>query len=212
LRSLVGEFIQTGIDRNGIETPSSRRVRASVDEPPIPIFDVLYEWFVRNKPMPALNSDGTIAILAGQPRLNERTHEQYARDMAIYYFQELLASPFWSRVGKCANLDCTQYFLRRRRRGAPIKRGSFCGECKLVGAAERTRQSRRKRKLEMLKIAAQAWNASSKRRLRTERAAWVAAQVNKKVGRIRFIHPKWVNQNRAEIETLAQEQGRDQSA
>jgi hypothetical protein len=31
-----------------------------------------------------------------------------------------------------------------------MKRCSFCSECKLVGAAERTRQSRSKTKLEML--------------------------------------------------------------
>jgi hypothetical protein len=32
-RAFVDGFIQTGIVSNGVETPSSRRVRASVDEP-----------------------------------------------------------------------------------------------------------------------------------------------------------------------------------
>jgi hypothetical protein len=203
LHDLLDAFIQTGIDRDGIETPSNRRVRASVDGPPIPIFDVLYDWFVRNKPMPALCNDGTIAILAGQPRVNGISHEQYARDMAIYYFQELLASPLWSRVGKCANPGCGRYFLRQRLRKAPIKRGTYCGACKLVGAAERTRQSRSKRKVAMLQTAAQAWNASSNRRLLRNRAAWVAAQVNKKYGKVQFVHPKWVNQNLGQIEAIA---------
>jgi hypothetical protein len=35
LRAFVDGFLQTGIDSSGIETPSSRRVRASVDEAPI---------------------------------------------------------------------------------------------------------------------------------------------------------------------------------
>src|ERR1700722_514607 len=35
LRAFVDGFIQTGIDSSGIETPSNRRVRASVDEAPI---------------------------------------------------------------------------------------------------------------------------------------------------------------------------------
>src|SRR5579862_3711092 len=35
LRAFVDGFLQTGIDRSGIETPSNRRVRASVDEAPI---------------------------------------------------------------------------------------------------------------------------------------------------------------------------------
>ena len=52
LRDLVDEFIRTGIDKDGIETPANRRVRAAVDEPPVPIFDVLYEWLSRNIPCP----------------------------------------------------------------------------------------------------------------------------------------------------------------
>jgi hypothetical protein len=53
LRAFVDGFIQTGIDSHGVETPSSRRVRASVDESPIMsvsadetpvvIFDEIYE-------------------------------------------------------------------------------------------------------------------------------------------------------------------------
>src|SRR5258708_34684733 len=71
LCAFVDGFIQTGIDSSGIETPSSRRVRASVDEPPIMtvsadetpvvIFDEIYELFRRNQPRPFLNSDGTMA-------------------------------------------------------------------------------------------------------------------------------------------------------
>jgi hypothetical protein len=207
LRDLVDAFIQTGIDSNGIETPPRRRVRASVDERPIPIFDVIYEWFVRNKPIPALNNDGTIAILAVQPKVAGATHEQYARDMAVYHFQELLTSALWSRIGKCANPACRRYFLRQRKRTAPIKRGAYCGTCKLVGAAERTRQSRDKRKLAMLETAAQAWNAYSNRHLRMDRAAWIATEVNKKYGKLQFVHPKWVNQNLAQIEAIAARPG-----
>jgi hypothetical protein len=104
LRAFVDGFIQTGIDSNGVETPSSRRVRASVDEPPIltvsadeppvSIFDEIYESFRRNQPRPLLNGNGTIAIGANQPRWENQAPELYARDMATYYFQELLASSF----------------------------------------------------------------------------------------------------------------------
>jgi hypothetical protein len=55
----------------------------------------------------------------------------------------------------------------------------------------------------MLHVAAQAWNASNERRLPTDRATWIAAQVNKKFGKVQFIYPKWVNQNRMEIEAMA---------
>jgi hypothetical protein len=71
-------FLQTGLDSSGIEKPSSRRVRASVDEAPIMtvsadeapvvIFDEIYESWRRNQPRPLLNGDGTMAIGVNQPR------------------------------------------------------------------------------------------------------------------------------------------------
>ena len=58
LRAFVDGFLQTGIDSSGIETPSSRRVRASVDEAPIMtvsadeapvvIFDEIQASWLRN--------------------------------------------------------------------------------------------------------------------------------------------------------------------
>ena len=212
LRAFVDGFIQTGIDSNGVETPSSRRVRASVDEPPIltvsadeppvSIFDEIYESFRRNQPRPLLNGNGTIAIVANQPRWENQAPELYARDMATHYFQELLASSFWSCIGKCANPVCKRYFLRKRQRKTAIKRGSYCGSCKLIGGAERTRLSRKRAKREMLQVAAQAWQEWGTRGRRTDRAAWVANRVNKVLGKTRFIRPKWVNQNHEAIETL----------
>jgi hypothetical protein len=212
LRGFVDGFIQTGIDSSGIETPSSRRVRASVDESPIMtvsadeapvvIFDEIYESFRRNQPRLLLNGDGTMAVGVGQPRWENQAPELYARDMATYYFQELLASPFWSCIGKCANPVCKRYFLRKRQRKTAIKRGSYCGSCKLVGGAERTRLSRQRAKREMLQVAAQAWQEWDTCKHRTDRAAWVANRVNRVLGETRFIHPKWVNQNSEAIETF----------
>ena len=213
LRAFVDGFIRTGIDSSGIETPLSRRVRASVDESPIMtvsadetpvvIFDEIYESFRRNLPRPLLNGDGTMAVGVNRPHWRNQAPELYARDMATYYFQELLDSPFWSCIGKCANLVCKRYFLRTRRRKTAIKRGTYCGSCKLVGGAERTRLSRERAKREMLKVAAQAWQAwGASRRRRTDRAAWVANRINRVFGRTRFVHPKWVNQNSEAIKTF----------
>jgi hypothetical protein len=212
LRAFVDGFLQTGIDSSGIETPSSRRVRASVDEAPIMtlsadeapvvIFDEIYESWRRNQPRPLLNGDGTRAIGADRPRWERQAPEVYARDMATYYFQELLESPFWSCIGKCANPACKRYFLRKRQRKTPIKRGSYCGSCKLIGGADRTRLSRERVKGEMVQVAAKAWQEWGTQRHRTNRSAWVANKVNKAFGKTRFIYPKWVNQNRAAIEML----------
>jgi hypothetical protein len=49
---------------------------------------------------------------------------------------------------------------------------------------------------------AQAWQEWGTHRRRTDRAAWVASSVNRVFGKIRFIHPKWVNQNSEAIEAL----------
>ena len=141
LRAFVDGFLQTGIDGSGIETPSSRRVRASADEAPIMtvsadevpvvIFDEIYESWQRNQPRPLLNGDGTMAIGVSQPRWGNQDPNQFARDTATYYFQELLSSPLWTRIGKCANPTCKRYFLRKRQRKTAIKRGSYCGRCKI---------------------------------------------------------------------------------
>jgi len=212
LRAFVDGFIQTGIDSSGIETPSSRRVRASVDEPPIMtvsanetpavIFDEIYHSWRRNQPRPLLNGDGTMAVGVRRPLWENQAPELYARDMATYYFQELLSSPYWSCIGKCVNPVCKRYFFRKRQRKTAIKRGSYCGSCKLIGGAERTRLSRERAKREMLQVAAQAWEEWGTRGRRTDRTAWVANRVNKVFGKTRFIRPKWVNQNREAIETF----------
>ena len=212
LRAFVDGFLQTGIDTSGIETPSSRRVRASVDEAPIMtvsadeapvvIFDEIYESWRRNQPRPLLNGDGTMAIGVNQPRWENQDPNQFARDTATYYFQELLSSPLWVRIGRCANPSCKRYFLRKRQRKTPIKRGSYCGSCKLIGGAERTRLSRERLKQEMLRVAAEAWREWGTRARRADRAVWVANRVNKVFGKARFIRPKWVNQNRGAIESF----------
>lgn len=213
LRAFVDGFIQTGIDSSGIETPLSRRVRASVDEPPIMtvsvdeppvvIFDEIYESFRRNQPRPLLNGDGTMAVGVHRPQWQNQAPELYARDTATYYFQELFDSPFWSCIGKCANSACKRYFLRKRRRKTGIKRGSYCGTCKLIGGAERTRLSRERAKREMLQVAAQAWQEWGTRRRRTDRATWVANRINRGFGKTRFIRTKWVNQNSEAIVTFS---------
>lgn len=221
LRAFVDGFLQTGIDSNGIETPSNRRVRASVDEAPlmtvstdeapVVIFDEIQGSWLRNQPRSLLNGDGTTAIGVHEPRWDNQDPILYARDMATYYFQELLASPLWTRIGKFANPICKRYFLRKRQRKTAIKRGSYCGSCRLIGGAERTRASRERFKQEMLQVAAEAWREWSTRARRTDRAVWVANRVNRFFGKTRFIRPKWVNQNHEAIETFSDREQTDVS-
>ena len=60
--------------------------------------------------------------------------------------------------------------------------------------------SRERLKQQMLRVAAGGWRERGERERRSDRAAWVANRVNKRFGEIRFIQPKWVNQNRDVIE------------
>lgn len=54
----------------------------------------------------------------------------------------------------------------------------------------------------MLRVVALAWQDWGTFGRRTDRAAWVAIKVNKVFGKVRFIRPTWVNQNRKTIEAL----------
>jgi hypothetical protein len=221
LRAFVDGFLQTGMDDTGIETPSSRRVRASVDEVPIMtvsadevpvvIFDEIQASWLRNQPRPLLNGDGTMAIGVNQPRWENQDPNLFARDTATYYFQELLSSPLWTRISKCANPTCKRYFLRKRQRKTAIKRGSYCGSCKLIGGAKRTRLSRERLKQGMLRVAAEAWREWGTRARRADRAVWVANHVNKTFGTARFIRPKWVNQNHKAIKAFFDQEQTDTS-
>lgn len=113
----------------------------SADEAPEVIFDEIQASWLRNQPRLLLNGDGTMAIGVNQPRWENQEPELNAHDKN-YYFQELLSSLLSTRVGKCSNLTCKRYFLRKRQRKTAIKRGSYRGNCRLIGAAERTRLSR----------------------------------------------------------------------
>lgn len=203
-RELTDELIRTGFDEHGNENPSRRRVRASVGEAPIPIFDILVGWLARNNPHPALFNDGTIGIIERVPQPHGVEPEEYAREMAIYYFKDLLESPARTRIARCNNPACMKFYERKRMRKVDIKRGTYCGECKLIGSAERTKLSRRRRKEQLLTVAAHAWIEWKDRPRRTKRAAWVAIQVNRAFPRWAPIKAKWVSQNKALILSIAE--------
>lgn len=205
LRELVDQYIRTGVDQDGIERPSNRRVRASAGEEPIPIFDTLLSWLQRNMPPPALMNEGVVAILEQRPRPDAANPDQYARDTAIYYFKDLLDSPARTRIGKCANQKCQKYFLRQRERRREIKRGAYCGECKLIGAAERTRLTRLRRKEAQIEVAAQSWEHRPLKLSDNRAVSWIASQVNRKFPRWSPITSKWVNQNKNAILKRIQE-------
>src|SRR5271157_4593137 len=199
LRALVDQWIDSGINEDGTETPSSRYVRGLPKGYSESLFDILHGWLCRNMPKPALMNDGRIAILDQPPNPHGLEAEEYAREAAISYFKELLESPVPHRLGRCKNPKCRTYFARKRERKGDIKRGTYCGKCELIGAAERTRLSRQRKKNQQLDAAANAWSQWTKSNKHPIREEWVAKQVNKQVCSGATIQAKWVTQNREEI-------------
>jgi hypothetical protein len=98
--------------------------------------------------------NGKIGILDLRPNLHGLELDTYARESAIFYLSELLECPAPHRLA-CKN--CRTYFARKRGRKGDIKRGAYCGKCELLGAAERTKLSRERRKNLLLDAAAKAW-------------------------------------------------------
>jgi hypothetical protein len=199
LRALVDQWIDSGIDEHGVETPSRRYVRGLPKGYSASLFDILRGWLERNIPRPALMTNGRIGILDRMPELFGLELDTYARETAIYYLKELLECPAPHRLGKCKNPKCETYFARKRGPKGAIKRGTYCGECDLVGAAERTRLSRQRRKIQQLGAAAKAWPQWKKSRSYPSQTEWVAARVNQEVFGAAPVHPKWVTQNRERI-------------
>jgi len=199
LRALVDQWIDSGINEDGTETPSSRYVRGLPRGYSESLFDILCGWLGRNMPKPLLSSDGRIGIIDQPPNHYGLEAETYAREQAIYYFKELLESPVPHRLGKCKNPECRTYFARKRERNGGIKRGTYCGNCELIGAAERTRLSRQRRKNQQLDAAAKAWAQWKKSNKHPSQSEWVAKQVNKQICTGTRIQAKWVTQNRNEI-------------
>jgi len=200
LRALVDQWIASGINEDDTETPSHRYVRGLPKGYSESLFDILHRWLLRNMPQPALMNEGRIAILDQRPKLSHGADaETFAREMAIYYLKELLESPAPDRLGRCQNHKCRTYFGRKRENKGDIKRGAYCGNCKLIGAAERTRLSRQRRGNERMDAAAKIWPLWTKSHRRSNRAEWVAMQVNRQFPHWPEIRGKWVTQNMEQI-------------
>ncbi len=197
LRALVDQWINSGIREDGVETPSRRNVRPAPEGYLESLFDILLGWLSRNVPKPALMGDGKIGILDRRPEPYGLEVDVYARETAVYYLKELLECPAPHRLRRCKK--CGVYFARERERKGDIKRGSYCGKCEPVGATERTRLSRRRRKNQQLDAAAQAWPHWAKSRRHPNRAEWVAQQVNKRIQTGTPIQAKCVTQNKGQI-------------
>jgi len=200
LRALVDQWIESGRpQREGGENPWERSVRVSTQRYPRPIIDTLRNYHARNPPTVLLMGDGRFGVTSDPrrawplPELKPETMLARARDFAISEFVMLLDSPSRERLFKCDG--CGTYFVRLRapKKDVPIKKGTFCEKCKSAGGARRMGDTRRDKKLEMLKVAADAWGKWRYSHRHPDQREWVAREVNKRCGT--KIRRKWVSQN-----------------
>lgn len=208
LQALVDQWIDSGKDAEGIESPLTRNLNAVPLGCTQPLLDVLLAWLNRgNWPSYTLMQSGKIGIVSQPPRpfiaderglAKYREPEEYANGCAIFFFMELLDTPGSHRVGRCNNSECGRYYVRQRLRKADIKRGSYCGQCARVGSVVRTKISRETARQKLVSLAAGCWDAWTQTRRNGERADWVAKQVNKRstVG----VTGRWVSRNLKAIE------------
>jgi hypothetical protein len=202
LRAVVDQWIDSGIDAAGIESPLTRNVSTVPSGYSHSLYEILADWFPRNTPVPKLMDDGTIIVVALplRPRLGAATPWIYARDCAILDFQDLLETSGSHKLARCANQQCRRYYLRNRLRANVIKRGTYCHRCIGVGSHVRTKASRDKHKLERIMQAAKFWPLWGQAARREAQPEWVARQMNKAAGRQTPVTRKWVSQNRSLIE------------
>jgi hypothetical protein len=144
-------------------------------------------------------NEGRIGIFDQPPSPRGSDLETYARESAIFYLKELFECPTPHRLARCSNPKCRTYFARKRSRQGDIKRGVYCGKCELMGAAERTKQSRQRRKNQQLDAAATALRQWKKGNRYPKQTEWVVMYVNRQFLGWPAIHPKWVSQNITEI-------------
>jgi hypothetical protein len=88
-RALVDQWIDSAVNEDGTETPSSRYVRGWPKGYPESLFDALHGWLGRNMLKPALMSDGKISILDRRLDLYGLELDTYARETAILLHQRI---------------------------------------------------------------------------------------------------------------------------
>jgi len=203
LRALADQWIDSGKKSGGTESPLSRDVNAVPAGCSVPLFDLLQAWLERNRPQPkVMRGSGKITVPVRLPSLGDREPEFYARECAVFWFQELLLeSPYSFHLSRCSNPGCRVYYFRSRLLKVEFKRSAYCGKCVGAGSVERTRRSREARKNNLVSLAADSWSAwTSTGRGLGRQSEWVARNMNKKLRSDLRVTGKWVSQNRSDIE------------
>jgi hypothetical protein len=143
---------------------------------------MLGAWVDRHKPSVGVMGTGELAVWdPPTPSLRDVEPSLFGKEYAMYWLFKLLNSPVAALLARCENRKCGNYYLRRRVRKSPIKRGTCCGRCTGVGSTARTKASRERRKQTLINLAAGVWPDEWKpTREYRKLSDWVAAEMRKK--------------------------------
>jgi len=178
---MVDQWIDSG-RCDGVEEAWKRNVKWATGKQR-PLIEVLSHYQRRNPPQAEPGGDGKFDIWMLPARLGSKEPTLRARDMAIYCLISLLDSPTRERFSRCDG--CSSYFVRERmpRKNMPVKRGTYCANCKRQGKdkARRTIDSRESRTKRMIEWAADAWAQWKPDRRHGELATWITRKVNERL-------------------------------
>jgi hypothetical protein len=132
LREWVDEWIDTGRDPNGAESPAERHFNDDSK-----VSSVVYDYSKRNR-ISLLGISNTIELWFspyethnGRPRILGVRNEDIAREKLVFF----LLSEFRFKLAKCRRDGCGKYFALKHWKRT-YKRGTLCSECQRTRSQE----------------------------------------------------------------------------
>jgi len=165
LRRHIDEWIDTGVEKDGVEDPRTRNLTGA------PNARSAIRRFNRARPVElTVTADGlSVSFLqtsqlptnAGGLMQRVGLPEQTAQDAADRFLALFFLSPEHEKLAKCRRVECGRYF-ELRRWNQIYKRGTFCPECtrarSLESAALHTSHARKVAERELYRLVAKRFS------------------------------------------------------
>jgi hypothetical protein len=188
MRVLAGLWIDSGKDaaNPGIDAPAQRNVMfaRSEDSPSLHNY-LVHRLFDRHPRFMQITSKGKLGVSDEFPHIQphplDHTYDQtsledWGERLALYFFVQLLDSPYSLHLSRCD--DCGAYFAYERARRVRVKNGVHCDHCKLSDSVKRTKSRRDELNERLIDAAATAQIGWKKSHRSPDPDAWVLEQIN----------------------------------
>jgi hypothetical protein len=205
MKLLVDQWIISGKRHDGADSPLERNANWTGQGFPQSL-ETSYRRLIVNSgisPIPVMRKDGKRRLKRTLPNLDAFAQDvtrsecevfrEHGKRLAMFYFAELLDSPYSFHIARCDG--CKGYFAYERKPRRTISRGTFCKDCKGAASRVRTQAYRKGERKDLLALVVKFWPQWTERK-HPNRALWIAQQVNaQRKGTERRITQKWVNRN-----------------